>query len=200
MKKTISKEQLNLLPLKHFEGEVIVVEDSNAIEELVRELKKETILGFDTETKPSFKKGLSNKVSLLQLSTLDKAYLFRLNCVGLHHSLIDLLEDESIIKVGVAIRDDIRLLCRLKHFEPKGFVELQTIATDLGFKDTSLKKLSAIFMDVRISKRQRLSNWEAKELSQGQILYAATDAWACFEIYNGLCEFEPSLVLEPLEF
>lgn len=195
MKRTISKEQMSLLPLKQFEGESIVVEDQDAIEELVKLLKKESVIGFDTETKPAFKKGVVYQVSLLQLSTIDKAYLFRLNKLGFHPSLIDLLEDSNVLKVGVGIRDDLRLLKRLKDFKPNGFVELQTVATDLGFEEISLKKLAALLMQIRISKRQRLSNWESEELSTGQVLYAATDAWAALEIYYKLqkCEKFPEI-------
>ncbi|MBN2166945.1 MAG: 3'-5' exonuclease domain-containing protein 2 [Marinilabiliaceae bacterium] len=200
MTKTISNEQMNQLPLRHFEGNVVVIENTEAVDEMVYKLSLCDVIGFDTETKPSFKKGSVNQVALLQLSTPDTAYLFRLNIIGLHYRIIELLEDETIIKVGVGIRDDLRFLRRLKCFQPKGFVELQTIATDLGFKDTSLKKLAAMLMKVRISKRQRLSNWETNELSQAQIIYAATDAWASLEIYNKLFLYEPSLILETLEF
>ena len=190
---------MNLLPLKQFEGEIIVVEDHSVVYELVNTLKHEDVLGFDTETKPSFKKGAVNQVSLIQLSTFDKAYLFRLNNIGFHQAIIDLLKDESVLKVGVAIKDDLRHLRKIKTFLPGGFIELQTLATSLGYKDTSLKKLAALFMNIRISKRQRLSNWEAKELSQGQLTYAATDAWAALEIYNKICIMEPSVVPEPIE-
>ncbi|MBR8536287.1 3'-5' exonuclease domain-containing protein 2 [Carboxylicivirga sediminis] len=191
MEKTITKEELNQLPLKHFEGRVDVIEDINIIEELVKELEKHDTIGFDTETKPSFQKGKVNQVALLQLATNEKAYLFRLNKTGFHPSLVRLLSNPQIKKVGVGIRDDIRGLNRLVPFKQAGFIEIQDHVKGVGIEDTSLKKLAGLVLNFRVSKRQRLSNWEAPHLSEGQILYAATDAWVAIELLNKLQEEFP---------
>ncbi len=191
MERTISKEELNQLPLKHFEGAVDVVEDNDAIDHLVKEIEQHSVIGFDTETKPSFQKGKMNQVALLQLATSDKAYLFRLNKTGFHPSLVNLLSNPSIKKVGVGIRDDIKGLNRLSPFKQAGFIEIQEHVKRVGIEDTSLKKLAGLVLNFRVSKRQRLSNWEAPRLSEGQILYAATDAWVAIELLNKLQEAFP---------
>jgi len=186
MQRTISKEELSLLPLQYFEGDVEVIENSERIDALVNELEQHAVLGFDTETKPSFQKGKMNKVALLQLSTSKKAYLFRLNKTGLHPALIRLLANPDVQKVGVGIRDDIKGLQRLASFLSAGFVELQDYVREVGFEDTSLKKLAGLVLKFRVSKRQRLSNWEALHLTDSQVLYAATDAWVGIELYRQL--------------
>ncbi|MCD6346866.1 MAG: 3'-5' exonuclease domain-containing protein 2, partial [Bacteroidales bacterium] len=142
--------------------------------------------GFDTETKPSFKKGANHKVALLQLSTDDEAFLFRLNKIGLPDELIEILADTNKIKVGAAIRDDIKSLKAIKEYTQAGFVDLQVMVKELGFESFSLKKLSALVLGFRISKSQQLSNWEANELTPKQLTYAATDAWVSLKIYKGL--------------
>jgi ribonuclease D len=149
-------------------------------------LKNEKFLGFDTETKPSFKKGENNYVSLLQLSSADRAFLFRLNKIGLPPCLLDIMEDENIKKIGVAIKDDISALQKHALFTPNGFVDLQNIVKDFGIKSKSLKKLAGLILGFNISKRQRLSNWEKDALTEAQIKYAATDAWVCHLIYHKL--------------
>lgn len=183
---TISNEELYELPLKHFEQEIIVVDQLDQVDKAIEYLQTQEILGFDTETRPSFKKGRINKVALLQLGTADKIYLFRLNKIGLPKQLCYLLEAASIKKVGVAIRDDIKVLQKLHNYKPVGFVELQDLVQDYGIQNFSLKKLSGIVLGFRISKSQRLSNWEAPMLSNGQQTYAATDAWVSFMIYKKL--------------
>ncbi|MCL3780601.1 3'-5' exonuclease domain-containing protein 2 [Prolixibacteraceae bacterium JC049] len=183
---TISNEELYELPLKHFEQEIVVVDHIDKVDEAVEYLQCQEILGFDTETRPSFKKGRINKVALLQLGTAEKVFLFRLNKIGLPKPLCYLLEAPSIKKVGVAIRDDIKVLQKLHNYNPEGFVELQDLVQDYGIQNFSLKKLSGIVLGFRISKSQRLSNWEALSLSQGQQVYAATDAWVAFQIYKEL--------------
>lgn len=191
MQTSISKEEIKDLPLKQFEGPVTVVEDSEKVREVVEKLKQDKVIGFDTETKPSFKKGVSHKVALLQLSTEEEAFLFRLNVTGINGDLTDLLADSEILKVGVGIRDDLRGLRELNSFTPRGFVELQDVAPDYGIDVLSLKNLAGLLLGIRISKRQRLSNWEAGHLTEGQILYAATDAWVALQIYNKLTTMEP---------
>lgn len=191
MQHTISKDAINELPLKQFEGKVTVIEDPDHVSEIVERLQKEKAIGFDTETKPSFKKGVSHDISLLQLSTKDEAYLFRLPNTGFNGSLTKLMNNPGVVKVGVGIRDDIRGLKQLNNFVPRGFVELQEMAPKYGIEVLSLKNLAGLLLGFRVSKRQRLSNWEAQELSEGQILYAATDAWVSLEIYNKLKELKP---------
>jgi ribonuclease D len=185
-KTTITKEEITLLPRTKFCGEIIYIDTLDAFNEFFPLLESHTLLGFDTETKPAFKKGVINEVSLLQLSTSDKALLFRLNQIGLLKPLTKLLSDPKIIKAGVAVRDDISALNRLSKFTPGGFIDLQKLVKDYGIEDNGLKKLAANILGFNISKRQQTSNWEQEQLSLAQIEYAATDAWICYEIYKVL--------------
>lgn len=188
---TITKNDIKELPLKHFEGVINVIENPLQADAIAEKLQKEKIIGFDTETKPSFKKGVSNNISLLQLSTEEEAFLFRLNITGFNGELTRLLSNPKIKKIGVGIRDDLRGLQRLKKFTPKGFVDIQELAPKYGIEVLSLKSLAGLLLGIRISKRQRLSNWEAEALSEGQKLYAATDAWAALKIYNKIKNMKP---------
>jgi ribonuclease D len=183
-KESITKEELVDLPLKWFEGEIIVVDSKEKVKSAVDVLSKAAIVGFDTETKPAFKKGVFNHVALLQLSTKTKAFLFRLNQIGLPREICKILADPNIIKPGVAIHDDIKGLRLIRKFNPGGFVELQDSAKELGIQNFSLKKLTAIACGFRISKGQQLTNWEADALTEKQQIYAATDAWTSLEIYE----------------
>ncbi|TAJ14320.1 3'-5' exonuclease domain-containing protein 2 [Marinilabiliaceae bacterium JC017] len=198
MHKTISKEAISELPLQQFKGLITVVDNVDDVEQYAELLKKETVIGFDTETKPSFRKGKVNKVALLQLSTSKNAYLFRLNKTGLPKCLTAILAASHIKKVGVGIRDDIRGLQKLSAFEPAGFVELQDVAKGVGIEDFSLKKLAGLLLNVRISKKQRLSNWETEIFSEGQMIYAATDAWVAKEIYNELQQQYPQYEIQSI--
>lgn len=184
--KSITKEEINELPLEAFEGEIVIIDSNEGLEEAVDYLKQFPVLGFDTETKPSFTKGNVNPVALLQLSSFEKSFLFRLNRIGLPFPIIDLLSDPEIIKVGAAIKDDIKGLQDINDFDGNSFLELQQYVSSFGIENFSLKKLAAIVLKIRISKRQQVSNWEAAELSVGQLRYAATDAWVSLEIYNAL--------------
>ncbi|MCR5697623.1 MAG: 3'-5' exonuclease domain-containing protein 2 [Marinilabiliaceae bacterium] len=181
----LTNEELDKLPLSQFEGQIDVIDNAESLAKAVEEISQETRLGFDTETRPSFRRGMSYGVSLLQLSTATHAWLIRVNKVEISDELAALLENENITKTGVAIRDDIKALQKRRKFQPRGFVELQTIANQLHFEDFSLKKLAAHVLGIRISKRQRLSNWEADELALAQQHYAATDAWVSLLIYEG---------------
>ncbi len=183
-KESITKEELTDLPLRWFEGEIIVVDDKEKLEKAVEILSKAKVIGFDTETKPSFKKGVINKVALLQLSVKDQAFLFRINKIGLPMEICKILANPKVKKPGVAINDDIKALNKIKAFIPKGFIELQDHAKTVGINDFSLKKLAAIICGFRISKGQQLSNWEADKLSEAQQVYAATDAWVALEIFE----------------
>ncbi len=179
----ITNEELRTLPPSSFPGEIIVIEDVQYVPGVVKMLRGFDLLGFDTETKPAFKKGVINEVALLQLSTEDQAFIFRLNKTGLPPSLASLLADPKIVKAGAAIRDDIRSLQRLARFTPSGFVELQEMVKEHHIHDLGLRKMAGIIMGIQISKSQQVSNWERKVLTEAQLIYAATDAWVCYEIY-----------------
>ena len=182
-KKTITNEELELLPLTSFEGQIIVVESLISFNGAMQMLEKERVLGFDTETKPSFKKGKNNKVALLQLATEDHAFLFRINKIGMPEELAKLMANPEVIKVGAAIRDDIKAHQGVTFFKPHGFVELQDLAKKTEIEQIGLKNLAAIVLNIKISKRQQLSNWENEELGQPQLKYAATDAWVGYKIF-----------------
>lgn len=180
----ITKEEIESKPILKFEGDIIVVDNLKNIQNAINELNNATILGFDTETKPSFRKGTKNKVALLQLSTNEKAWLFRLNKIGLPEELANVLANTNIIKVGVAIHDDILTLQKLRKFKPQSFIDLQKIAKNYNIEHLGLKPLAAIVLDAKISKSQQLSNWESQTLTDGQCVYAATDAWVTRRIYT----------------
>ena len=186
LKKSISNDELAELPLSSFEGVIHVIENLEDLEPALEYLSYQTILGFDTETRPAFKKGQVYPVSLLQLSTSDQAFLFRINKIGLPIGLCTILASPNILKIGVAIRDDIKILQRIVPFKPGGFIELQDLVKVYGIENFSLKKLSAIVLGFRISKSARLTNWDAPELSEQQLIYGATDAWVSCEIYKQL--------------
>ncbi|PID88100.1 MAG: 3'-5' exonuclease [Bacteroidia bacterium] len=187
--KQVTKEYVLSLPTKTFEGEIHLVETADQITEAANYLNQCKILGFDTETKPAFKKGERNTVALLQLSDGKKAYLFRLDKIGdLPDEIIAVLVNPDIVKIGAAIHDDLRALQGLKDFTPGNFIEIQRFVTDLGILDNSLKKMTCGILGFRISKKARLSNWESETYTQEQIQYAATDAWVSYEIYVKLTE------------
>lgn len=192
----ISSEELQKLEYASFPGEISVIDDVGLeFNRAVNYLRSQKIVGFDTETRPCFSPDQPRYgVALLQLSGAEKAYLFRINCIGMHRRLCNLLSNERIIKVGAAVRDDIRGLQRYKDFSPRSFVDLQSIVGDYGIRDKSVKKMTAIILGFRISKTQQLSNWEADTLSEPQIKYAATDAWVCREMYLKLIKSEKTAV------
>lgn len=187
-KKTIDKEEIKLYPPFIFSGEVSVINDPQQVSQAVNNLSRHRALGFDTETKPSFRKGEVNQVSLLQLATEERVYLFRLKLCGFQPSLRNLLADPDITKIGVGIRDDLRFLRRLGDFTPASFIDLQNYVSEFGIEEKSFSKLMAIIFNVKISKRQRTSNWEAPQFSEGQVRYAATDAWGALKMYQRLSE------------
>jgi len=186
--KKVTKEVILGLPEKSFEGEIILVDDDAKLQVAVDYLNNCKIIGFDTETRPSFKKGERHQVALLQLATNEKAFLFRLDKIGLPDSIIQILADTNIIKTGVAIHDDIRALNSHTEFKPGAFIELQTFVNDFGIDDNGLKKLTCNLLGFRISKKARLSNWEDEVYTDEQKDYAATDAWVSYEIYKLLSE------------
>lgn len=190
-KDSISVEELVELPLRSFEGEIVLVEDFRMVKVAGKYLSQSRVLGFDTETRPSFRKGENHQVALLQLATEERAFLIRTQKIGLPEEILRILTHTEIIKPGVAIRDDLKTLQRISHFKPAGFVELQDHAKKAGIQNISLKKLCAIVCGFRISKSQQLSNWEADELTPQQMIYAATDAWVSLMIYKNLLGNNP---------
>lgn len=184
------KKQIPGLPRVLFEGRIFVIQTETEADKAVDYLMTAPLLGFDTETRPSFKKGMMNKVSLLQLSTDDTCFLFRLNNMGIPPSVVRLLQDEGVAKVGLSLHDDFVSLRRRMDFVPKGFLDLQEYVKGFGISDLSLQKLYANIFGQKITKGQRLTNWEADVLTEGQKLYAATDAWACIRIFRELEELK----------
>jgi len=182
-KTKITKDEVNLLPVVIFEGKITVVDELSKIEPAIEELRKSSIVGLDTETKPSFTRGTHHKVSLVQISTLDHCFLFRLNKTNFPPALADFLSDESVRKIGLSLRDDFSGLIKHQIFKPANSIDIQTIAQSYGIMELSLQKIYAILFGKKISKSQRLSNWENPELSEQQQRYAATDAWASLQIY-----------------
>src|SRR5512145_553067 len=183
---TVEDEYVRSLPVFSFPGIINIVDHPNGFERIKHVLAEEKLLGFDTETKPTFKKGRYHKVALLQLSTRDEAFLFRLNKVHLPDFIKEIFENEEITKVGVALRDDLSALKKLIPFEPEGFIDLQQYVKQFGIEDNGLKKLVANVLGFRISKKSQTSNWEQEELTREQLEYAATDAWVCRQMYEVL--------------
>jgi ribonuclease D len=185
-KAEISKEELLSYEVVSFNGEIICIDREEQLESAMSYLWNCSVVGFDTETRPTFKKGQRNNVALLQLSANGKAFLFRLNSIGLPKMLTKFLSSEDVKKIGVAIHDDIKELKQLNSFEARGFIDLQDLVKEYGIISAGLKKLSAIVLGYSISKRQQVTNWENESLTQAQQLYAATDAWVCLKIYETL--------------
>lgn len=184
---TFDKKAIGNLPRVLFPGKIIMIDKPEDTEAAVDYLLSQPLLGVDTETRPSFSKGHHYVVSLLQVSTHDTCFLFRLHLTGMTPAIIRLLEDRQIPKIGLSWHDDLLQLHKRAEFKAGYFIELQEVAKDFGIQDMSLQKLYANLFHQKISKAQRLSNWEAKELKDSQQLYAATDAWCCINLYE---EFE----------
>ena len=184
------KKKIQTLPCIHFDGRIIVIFTERDADKAVDYLMKQTVLGFDTETRPTFQKGKMHQVALLQVSTHDTCFLFRLNMTGLTPSLLRLLEDTTVPKVGLSLQDDMLMLHKRAAFTPGLFIDLQHEVKRIGIEDMSLQKLYANFFGMRIRKREQLSNWERDVLTDAQKLYAATDAWACISLYEELLRLE----------
>ena len=191
IKSTITKAEIAQMPIVQFPGRIFVIYTETDAEKAVAYLKSQQIVGVDTETRPSFKRGRSHKVALLQIATTDTCFLFRLNQIGMPAILQDFLMGDTL-KIGLSLKDDFMMLSRRKevHAEEGNWIELQDYVGRFGIEDRSLQKIFANLFGKKISKAQRLSNWEAESLSDSQINYVATDAWACVEIYNCLAELE----------
>ncbi|MDE5711535.1 3'-5' exonuclease [uncultured Bacteroides sp.] len=190
IKRTIDKEILNDMPKALFPGEIHLVQTPWEAEKAVAYLKSCPQLGIDSETRPSFTKGRSHKVALLQIASEEHCFLFRLNLTGLTLPVITLLESPYVTKIGLSLHDDFMMLHKRAPFEQRACIELQEYVRPFGIQEKSLQKIYAILFGEKISKTQRLSNWEAESLTEPQKLYAATDAWACLNIYNKLQELK----------
>ncbi|MEE4198314.1 MAG: 3'-5' exonuclease [Bacteroidales bacterium] len=185
----ITNSEINELPLFQFDGGVFVIDTFEKLDDYLPLIRDQKILGFDTETKPSFKKGKINQVSLLQLSSLHEAFLIRINKIGLPQEIIEILSNKEVKKVGLAIHDDLKGLQEFQEFSPQSFIDLQDFVKVFNIESQSLRKITGIVLNKRISKSQQVSNWEKEELTEGQLLYAATDAWICLQIYKTLNQF-----------
>lgn len=185
---SISKEEINALPLKSYGGATHLVDSDAKMHAAVRALSTEKVLGFDTETRPSFKPGESYPPSLVQLASSDGVYLFQLRHLGARSigGLAAILADKNVIKAGIAVRDDIIKLVALHHFKPAGFAELAEMSARRGIKNAGLRGLAALLFGFRISKSAKVSRWDAPKLDREQVIYAATDAWICRELYLAL--------------
>ena len=190
-KTKITKDEVNLMPVVIFEGKITLVDDLSKIQPAIEELRKSDTVGIDTETKPSFTRGTHHKVSLVQISTLDHCFLFRLNKIDFPAALAEFIADEKIKKIGLSLRDDLAGLNRHHKFKPENCIDIQTIIQDYGILELGLQKIYAILFGKKISKSQRLTNWENPELTEQQQRYAATDAWASLEIYLKLISEKP---------
>ena len=197
------KKSIPDLPRVTFQGKIVVVFNEEEANKAVEYLLSADILGIDSETRPVFKKGQHHKVALLQVSTRDICFLFRLNLIGMPPCIIRLLEDTTVLKVGLSLHDDFMMLHQRADFKKGRFIDLQDIVSQFGIEDLSLQKLYANLFHERITKRQQLSNWEAPVLTEQQKTYAATDAWTCIQIYERLQElrktqnYETVIVPEP---
>ena len=182
----IPKQDIKHLPLMKFDGKIHLINTDDELKEAFHVMAKSDFLGFDTETKPTFNKGEYNQTALIQLSTMTDAYIIRVKELGINNHLKNLLEDREVLKIGISIRDDIKELKKLRPFRPGGFIDLNDIAAELGITQIGMRSLAGIFLKGRVSKSQQTSNWESKELTAGQLSYAATDAWICTKIYTML--------------
>ena len=183
---SISKDEVMERTLSRYEGKIIVVNQAEKIDEVLDALSKEDIVGFDTEAKPTFKKGQRRRISLVQIATSNTVYLLRIKDSGIRNKLKAFFENESIKKVGIGLIDDFQLLKEIRSFDQQGFIDLNDTFTELGAENIGARNLAAMVLDIRISKSAQTSNWEAEQLSEKQLRYAATDAWICIEMYKKL--------------
>lgn len=194
IKISIAKTLVADMPRVVFPGRITVVDTEEKARAAVEVLSRERLVGFDTETRPSFRKGQVNHVALMQISTADECFLFRVNRIGMTDALRSFIENADIVKVGLSLRDDFTVMHRSDNFAPASFIDLQSLVKDYCIADLGLQRIYAILFGERISKHQRLTNWEAESLTPAQQGYAAIDAWACLRIYRYLLsgEFDPT--------
>lgn len=187
----IDKTTIQTLPLTSFDGEVIIVDDPAKVQEAVEYLSQFTVLGVDTEARPSFTRGVHYPTALVQVATMQRCYLFRLTHVGMPKELAHIFANPAICKVGLAFKDDLNGLRRRRDFKPANCVDLQSIVCKYGIMDLGLQKIFAIIFGQKISKAQQLTNWENSHLTPEQAKYASTDAWATLKIYLELQKTKP---------
>ena len=185
---SISKDELNKLPIRAYDGPIRVINDRDQVASCVKILEEETILGFDTETRPAFERGVSYPPALLQLATRSEVFVFQFQALGGLGPLRSILENPKIIKAGVALSDDIKQLNDCWKFTPRNFIEIGTMAKTLGLKQTGLRSLAGLLLGFRISKKEQRSNWAKANLTRSQIVYAATDAWVSRDLYLHIIE------------
>jgi ribonuclease D len=195
LKISIEKTDIQRMPQVMFPGDIHVIDSIYHVKEAVRVLSNSPLVGFDTETRPSFRKGVVHKTALIQISTLDECFLFRSCKIGMPDVLAQYLASAEHKKVGLSLHDDFKIMRKLSNMEPAGFIDLQDVVGDYCITDISLQKIYAILFGGKIAKGQQLTNWEAPELSAAQQNYGAVDAWACLKIYNYLSQglFNPNL-------
>lgn len=192
IKEKIEKNEVAEMEVVTFDGRIIVIQTEAEAEKAVDYLLTQPMVGIDTETRPSFKRGVMYKVALLQVSTYDTCFLFRLNMIGMCPPVVRLLSHPTLVKVGLSLKDDIHMLHLVGEFASNNFIDLQNIVGQVGIRDMSLQKIYANLFGMKISKRQRLTNWEADVLNDAQKAYAAIDAWACLKIYDRIEELKAS--------
>lgn len=186
MVNSISKAELSTFKQEVFPGRIIVIQNEAEAEKACAYIEKVKAIGFDTETRPAFRKGVTHQIALMQLATDDTCFLFRLNLIGLPDCLANILVNPAIKKIGLSLKDDFSAIHKRKAIVPVNFVELQSFVKDYGIEDNGLQRIYGILFGMRISKGQRLSNWELDVLSEAQKMYAALDAWACLRIFDEL--------------
>ena len=182
----LSSEYINSLPIVRFQGKVVVVENKQIAETILDELRNERRVGFDTESKPAFKKGVSHPISLIQLSTCDTAFLFQLKKTGFPQLMTEFLADKKIKKIGVGLKNDIEKLQELVVFNPGGFLDLSDLAAEKGIIQVGARSLTARYMEKRLVKSSQKTNWAQYDLTRKQQIYAASDAWVCLVLYPHL--------------
>lgn len=188
LRERISSDEVNALPMRAYEGKIVLIDSKEGLDKAVSEIEQYPIVGFDTESRPAFKKGESHPVSLLQFATPKKVYLFRVNLIGMPAGVDKLLSNPKLTKLGIALHDDIKDLRKLGVSNPSGFQDIHSFIKDKGVINTGLRKLAAMILGFRISKSQQTSNWENEVLNERQQVYAATDAWVCLKIHERLKE------------
>ncbi|MFO8087169.1 MAG: 3'-5' exonuclease [Bacteroidales bacterium] len=184
----IDKEDIQKLSLYRYSGKISVIDQQQQIDKAIREISREKLIGLDTERKPSFKKGKINSIALIQIATPQQVFLFRMNMLKQPEKVFPIFENPDILKVGVGLDDDIQGLKKLKPFHPQGFIDISKYFQSHNYKQSSLKYLAAIVLNMRISKSQQVSNWEREQLTSSQLKYAATDAWIPREIYLSMIQ------------
>ena len=189
LQKRITAKQISRMRNCAYDGEIKIIKSCLDAKFAVQEILKETVVGFDTESKPAFKKGEYYPPSVIQIACKDKVYIFQLDCIGRLSPIIPVFECPEITKVGAAISNDVKNLQKLENFEASGFYDLGTFSKMLRIPYTGLRNLAAIFLRVRISKSERLTDWKARSFTQDQVRYAATDAWVSRAIFIKMLEY-----------